>query len=53
MLSTSTSSAPIVILATPTWLGQPSSACQRVLERLDAELEKDDQGLAVKLTGAK
>ncbi|WP_076258659.1 flavodoxin family protein [Intrasporangium flavum] len=35
----------ILVLATPTWLGQPSSVCQRVLERLDAELsEKDEQG---------
>jgi multimeric flavodoxin WrbA len=35
----------ILVLATPTWLGQHSSVCQRVLERLDAELsEKDEQG---------
>ena len=37
--------ADILIMATPTWMGQPSSVCQRVLERLDAELsEQDDQG---------
>lgn len=37
--------ADILLIATPTWMGQPSSVCQRVLERLDAELsEKDDQG---------
>lgn len=37
--------ADIVLIATPTWLGQPSSICQRVLERLDAELgEEDDEG---------
>lgn len=37
--------ADILVLATPTWMGQPSSVCQRVLERLDAELsEKDDSG---------
>jgi multimeric flavodoxin WrbA len=37
--------ADIVIVATPTWMGQHSSVCQRILERLDAELsEKDDQG---------
>lgn len=37
--------ADILVLATPTWMGQHSSVCQRVLERLDAELsEKDDQG---------
>jgi multimeric flavodoxin WrbA len=34
-----------LILATPTWMGQHSSVCQRVLERLDAELsETDDAG---------
>jgi multimeric flavodoxin WrbA len=33
------------VLATPIWLGQPSSVCKMVLERLDAELsESDDQG---------
>lgn len=37
--------ADILVLATPTWLGQHSSVCQRVLERLDAELsEKDEDG---------
>jgi multimeric flavodoxin WrbA len=37
--------ADILLVATPTWVGQPSSVCQRVLERLDAELsEKDDEG---------
>ncbi|MFD6306835.1 flavodoxin family protein, partial [Streptomyces sp. NPDC060223] len=30
--------ADIVLIATPIWLGHPSSICQRVLERLDAEL---------------
>lgn len=35
----------ILILSTPIWLGHPSSVCQRVLERLDAELgETDDEG---------
>jgi multimeric flavodoxin WrbA len=35
----------ILILATPIWLGQPSSVCKVVLERLDAELsETDDEG---------
>lgn len=35
----------ILVLATPTWMGQHSSVCQRVLERLDAELaETDDRG---------
>lgn len=35
----------ILVLVTPTWLGQHSSVAQRVLERLDAELgETDDAG---------
>ncbi|CAD5922223.1 MULTISPECIES: flavodoxin family protein [Streptomyces] len=37
--------ADILLIATPIWLGHPSSLCQRVLERLDGELsETDDQG---------
>jgi len=37
--------ADILVLGTPTWMGQHSSVCQRVLERLDAELsETDEQG---------
>lgn len=37
--------ADILVLATPIWLGQPSSVTKRALERLDAELsETDDQG---------
>ncbi|MGC5345066.1 flavodoxin family protein [Streptomyces sp. DT24] len=37
--------ADILILATPIWLGHPSSLAQRVLERLDGELsESDDEG---------
>lgn len=37
--------ADILVLATPVWMGQPSSVCKLVLERLDAELsEQDDQG---------
>lgn len=40
--------ADILVLVTPTWLGQHSSVAQRVLERLDAELsETDDQGRPV------
>ncbi|WP_353649657.1 NAD(P)H-dependent oxidoreductase [Nakamurella sp. A5-74] len=35
----------ILVIATPTWMGQHSSVCMRVLERLDAELsELDDEG---------
>ncbi|MBP3978893.1 flavodoxin family protein [Microbacterium sp. BLY] len=37
--------ADILVLVTPTWMGQHSSVAQRVLERLDAELsETDEQG---------
>ena len=40
--------AQILIVATPTWLGRPSSVAQRVLERLDALLsETDDDGRPV------
>ena len=36
--------ADVLVIATPTWMGQASSVCMRVLERLDAELsEKDDR----------
>lgn len=35
--------ADILILATPTWMGQQSSVCQRVLERLDAELSETNE----------
>ena len=35
----------ILIIASPTWLGQPSSVAKRVLERMDALIsETDDQG---------
>lgn len=38
--------ADIVIFATPTWLGQPSSVIKRALERMDAMLaETDDDGV--------
>src|SRR3954453_2378464 len=37
--------ADMLVLVTPIWLGQPSSVCKMVLERLDAELsETDDEG---------
>ncbi len=36
--------ADILVMATPTWVGQPSSLCQRAIERMDAMLsETDDQ----------
>jgi multimeric flavodoxin WrbA len=35
----------ILVIATPTWLGQPSSVAKRVLERMDAMIsEEDDRG---------
>ncbi len=40
--------AEILVIATPTWLGRPSSIAQRVLERMDAMLsETDDDGRPV------
>jgi multimeric flavodoxin WrbA len=40
--------ADILIFASPTWLGRPSSVAQRALERLDALLsETDDAGRPV------
>ncbi|MFD5728237.1 flavodoxin family protein [Streptomyces sp. NPDC058368] len=37
--------ADILLLATPIWLGHPASHCQRVLERLNADIsETDDEG---------
>jgi multimeric flavodoxin WrbA len=38
----------ILVVATPTWLGQPSSVAKRALERMDAMLsETDDDGRPV------
>ncbi len=34
--------AEILVLATPTWLGQPSSVAKRVLERMDALISETD-----------
>ena len=40
--------ARILVLATPIWMGNPSSVCRKVLERLDALLsETDDEGRLV------
>jgi multimeric flavodoxin WrbA len=40
--------AEILIIASPTWLGRPSSLAQRVLERMDAMIsETDDAGRPV------
>ncbi len=35
--------ANILLIATPIWLGHPSSITQKVLERLDAELSEHDE----------
>jgi len=40
--------AEILVVATPTWIGRPSSIAQRVLERMDAMIsETDDEGRPV------
>ncbi len=40
--------AEILIIATPTWVGQPSSVAKQVVERMDAMLsETDDEGRPV------
>jgi multimeric flavodoxin WrbA len=48
--------ADVLVVVTPIWMGQPSSVCKMVLERLDAELsETDDEGRPVmvgKVAGA-
>ncbi|MFA9430643.1 flavodoxin family protein [Egicoccus sp. AB-alg2] len=37
--------ADVLLLGTPIWLGNPSSVCKRVLERMDAFIsETDDEG---------
>lgn len=33
----------ILVIASPTWLGRPSSVAQRVLERMDAMMSETDQ----------
>jgi multimeric flavodoxin WrbA len=35
--------AQILVIATPTWLGQPSSVAKRVLERMDALISETDE----------
>jgi multimeric flavodoxin WrbA len=41
-------SSEILVVATPTWVGRPSSIAQRAIERLDAMLsETDDAGRPV------
>ena len=43
--------ADIFILATPTWMGHPSSVAARVMERLDAELSDTDDAGRLKTYG--
>jgi len=35
--------ADVLVLATPIWMGQPSSVAKRVLERLDADVAETDE----------
>ena len=35
--------ANILVMASPIWMGQPSSVCKRVLERMDAFLDEIDK----------
>ncbi len=35
--------ADVLVLVSPIWMGQPSSVCKMVLERLDAELAQTDE----------
>jgi multimeric flavodoxin WrbA len=35
--------ADILVIGTPIWLGQPSSVCKRVLERMDAFISEVDE----------
>jgi multimeric flavodoxin WrbA len=44
-------SADILIIATPIWLGQPSSVAKRVLERIDAFIEELDDMNRMKTFG--
>ncbi len=43
--------ADIVVIATPVWLGQPSSVAKRVLERIDAFIEELDDNSRMKTFG--
>lgn len=43
--------ADIVVLATPIWIGQPSSVAKRVLERIDAFIEELDDKNRMKTFG--
>jgi multimeric flavodoxin WrbA len=43
--------AEIVVIATPIWIGQPSSVAKRVLERIDAFIEELDDKSRMKTFG--
>jgi multimeric flavodoxin WrbA len=43
--------ADILVIATPIWLGQPSSVAKRVLERIDAFIEELDDRQRMKTFG--
>jgi multimeric flavodoxin WrbA len=43
--------ADIVLLGTPVWLGNPSSICRRVLERMDAFISETDEEGRMALAG--
>jgi multimeric flavodoxin WrbA len=43
--------AEIVVIATPIWIGQPSSVAKRVLERIDAFIEELDDKNRLKTFG--
>jgi multimeric flavodoxin WrbA len=43
--------ADLVIIATPVWLGQPSSVAKRVLERMDAFISELDDNKRMKTFG--
>ncbi|MGC2811371.1 MAG: NAD(P)H-dependent oxidoreductase, partial [Bradyrhizobium sp.] len=44
-------SSDILVMATPVWLGQPSSVAKRVLERIDAFIEELDDKNRMKTFG--
>jgi multimeric flavodoxin WrbA len=50
-LRTKMLTADILVIATPIWLGQPSSVAKRVLERIDAFIEKLDDKQRMKTFG--
>lgn len=43
--------ADVLVLVTPIWMGQPSSVCKMVLERLDAELSETDETCRPSMSG--